>query len=270
LESLLSDAQLDAVIVATPDKLHAQQTIAAASAGKHVLVEKPMATDVGSAKAMVEACEKTGVVLAVAHHMRWHAGLQKLANAVQAGHLGTLRHMRVLWTAPTKDPNNWRALPEVGKWWSLGAVGPHCIDLIRWFMVPSCGEIESIRGTISNKVWNGPHDETAILSVCFASGATAEICCSVVFKAPSRLEIYGSDGYALCDEALGRHGAGSIRTHESVLEYTVANPYVGEVADFVGAIRENRPPGVDGREGLRNVELLVAATTPAPDSKSPL
>jgi 1,5-anhydro-D-fructose reductase (1,5-anhydro-D-mannitol-forming) len=261
LDLLLSDPGIDAVIIATPDKLHAEQAITAARAGKHVLVEKPMATDVESGRAMVRACEEAGVVLAVAYHMRWHNGLRKIAKAAQAGHMGTIRHMRVLWTAQSSDPSDWRASPEVGRWWALAAVGTHCLDLIRWLMVPSCGEIESLESTISKKVWRGPHDETAIVSVRFESGATAEFCNSVVFQAPSRLEIYGSGGYAICDEALGRHGTGRIRTHEGDVEYDVANPYLGEIRDFVAAIQENRPPEVDGKEGLRNVELLVEATS---------
>ena len=61
------------------------------------------------------------------------------------------------------------------------------------------------------------------------------------------------------EETLGPHGAGTITTHEGPLEFQVGNPYVGELEDFVGAIRENRPPEVDGEEGMRNVELMVHA-----------
>jgi predicted dehydrogenase len=261
IDSLLADPQLDAVIIATPDKLHAEQTIAAAKAGKHVLVEKPMATDVESAKAMVKACADAGVLLAVGYHLRWHSGHRKIANAVQAGEFGALRHMRVQWTWQANDSLDWRASPEVGRWWSLAAVGTHCLDLIRWIMMPTCGEIESLKSTISKKVWKGPHDETAVVSMRFNSGATADFCSSVLFDAPSRFEIYGSNGYAICEATLGRHGNGSVRTHRGDLEYKVANPFAGEIRDFAAAIRERRSPEVDGIEGLHNVQWLVAATS---------
>ena len=91
LDTLLADPELDAVIIATPDKLHAEQTLAAAEAGKHVLVEKPMATDVESARAMVRACRDAGVVLAVAYHMRWHRGHRLLHARVGAGEVGAIR-----------------------------------------------------------------------------------------------------------------------------------------------------------------------------------
>ena len=261
LDKLLSDPQLDAVIIATPDKLHAEMAMAAAQAGKCVLVEKPMATDVESAEAMAKACDDAKVQLAVAYHLRWHAGHRKISEKIRSGELGALRHMRAHWTLKAPNTSNWRAWPELGKWWSLAAVGTHCIDLIRWIMLPSCGEIEFLKCTISKQVWKGVHDETAVVSLRFESGATAEFCSSVLFESPSRLEIYGNRGYAICEGTLDRRGSGSVRTHKGNLEYRIENPFAGEIRDFIASIRDKRPPEVDGREGLRNVQILEAATT---------
>jgi 1,5-anhydro-D-fructose reductase (1,5-anhydro-D-mannitol-forming) len=259
LDSLLADDELHAVLIASPDKLHVSQCVAAARAGKHVLTEKPMATDVADAQTMVEACDKAGVTLAVAYHMRWHAGHRKLAAAVHAGELGTLRHMRVQWSFLARDDGNWRASADVGRWWGLAGVGTHCLDQVRWLMVPSCGEIVAQENLISRDVWKGPHDETALVSLRFESGATAEICSSVLFDAPKRMEVYASDTYAICDDTMGPHGAGTIRIGRKPLDYQTANPYVGEIVDFVAAATEGRAPEVDGREGVRNVATLVAA-----------
>ena len=259
LDSLLADEDLDAVLIATPDKLHASQTIAAARAGKHVLTEKPMATDLAQAQAMVEACDRAGVTLAIAYHMRWHAGHRKLAEAVHAGRLGTLRHMRVQWTFLAQNDQNWRATSELGRWWGLAGVGTHCLDQVRWFMQPSCGEIVVQENLISREVWKGPHDETALVSLGFESGATAEICSSVLFNAPKRMEIHASDTYAVCDDTLGAHGAGAISIGGEPMDYEVIDPYAGEIADFAAAAREGRSPEVDGREGHRNVAILLAA-----------
>jgi len=130
-------------IFRTPNKLHADQTIACAVAGKHAFVEKPMATDTASAKAMVEACRSAGVHLAVAYHLRWHDGHRRLVDAIRSGKLGNLRHMRAQWTWKAANANNWRESREVSRWWSLASVGNHCLDMIRWIMVPTCGEIVS-------------------------------------------------------------------------------------------------------------------------------
>ena len=264
LDALLADPELDAVILATPDRLHAPQAIAAARAGKHVFTEKPMATEAADARAMVAACESAGVRLGVAYHLRWHAGHRAVARMAREGRFGELRHMRLHWSRRQADDSNWRARPEVGRWWSLAGVGTHCVDQLLWIMGPTCGDIVRVRSVISNAVWGSPHDETAVLAIGFANGATAEICTSVLFDAPRRMELYGSEGRATCEDTLGPKGDGPIVTHEGPLDYTPVNPYVEEIADFVAAIRAGRDPEVPGDVGARNVEILLAAIGEGP------
>lgn len=257
LDELLADDELDGVIVATPDGLHAGQGVAAARAGKHVFVEKPMATSVEEGERMVRACEEADVRLGVAYHLRWHAGHRRVAEAVAAGELGELRHVRALWAWPASDDSNWRAHDEVGRWWSLAGVGTHCLDLIRWLAVSEWGEVEEVRSVATRHVWRGPHDETAVAALRFESGGTAELCSSVLFPARSRLEVYGSEDWAVADGTLGPHGRGRIETRAGELSFDPVDPYRGELEDFAAAVREGREPEVDGEEGLRNVELLV-------------
>ena len=259
LDALLADPELDAVLIATPDRLHAAQAITAARAGKHVFTEKPMATEKNEAWAMVRACAEQDVRLGVGYHMRWHAGHRALAAAAHAGRFGELRHMRVQWARRQDSDSNWRAHPQVGRWWSLAGVGTHCLDQVRWFMAPSCGEITQVSSVISNAVWGSPHDETAVLALKFDNGATAEICTSVLFDAPRRMEVYGTAGHALCEDTLGPKGDGVIVTGDGAFDFTPVNPYVAEIADFAAAVRERRDPEVAGAEGARNVEILLEA-----------
>ncbi len=259
LSSMLADSELDAVIVATPDRFHAEQACAAAEAGKHVFVEKPMATSVAEAQSIIDACQTGGRVLAIAYHLRWHTGLRTIRDRIQQGEIGSVRHIRVHWTFRAADDSDWRAFAATGRWWSLAANGTHCLDLIRWMLRPEAGEVVAIQAVTGGSVWETPHDETAMVSARFESGATAEFCTSVLFDSASRVEIYGSDGTVICDDTLGRHGAGTILFNGSPLEYEVVNPYEGEIRDFVEAIRDGRAPEVDGHEGMRNVALLIEA-----------
>ena len=259
LDALLADSELDAVLIASADALHAEQCIASAEAGKHVFCEKPMATTTADAERMTAACRDAGVRLGIAYHMRWHRGHRNLAAAAHAGRLGTLRHMRAQWSMRAPDASNWRARSEVGRWWGLAAVGTHCLDQVRWYMMPSCGEVTRLTPVITRNVFEGPHDETALIALEFESGSTAEICTSVLFDAPRRMEVYGSDGYALFDDTLGRYGAGRIVTHEGEHTFEPVDPYTGEVEDFAAAVREDRDPEVNGEEGARNVALLEEA-----------
>ena len=259
LDALLADPALDAVIIASPDARHAEQTIRAAKAGKHVLCEKPMTTTREDARVMVDTCAAEGVKLGVAYHMRWHAGHRALAAKAHGGELGELRHMRLQWTHKSLDDTNWRAHGEVGRWWGLAGVGTHCLDQARWFLCPSCGEVTQVESLISRDVWKGPHDETAVVALKFESGATAEITSSVLFDSPSRMEVYGSNDYAICENTLGLSGGGEIRTGAGPMSFEPKNPYVGEIEDFIDAIRNDREPEVTGEEGLRNVDILLQA-----------
>ena len=259
LDTLLADPDLDAVLIASADGLHAEQCIAAASAGKHVLCEKPMATTAADAERMTAACRAAGVKLGIAYHMRWHRGHRDLAGAAHAGRFGVLRHMRVQWSMRARDDSNWRARSEVGRWWGLAAVGTHCLDQVRWYMLPSCGEITRLTPLVTRNVFRGPHDETALLALELESGATAEICTSVLFDAPKRMEVYGGDGHALFDDTLGPHGGGRILTDQGEHTFEAVDPYTGEVEDFAAAVREDRDPEVNGEEGTRNVALLEEA-----------
>jgi predicted dehydrogenase len=259
LDDFLNDPELHAVIIATPDQLHADQAIKAARAGKHVLTEKPMAHDVKSARAMVETCRATGVRLGVAYHLRWHVGHRAVIERIRKGEIGALRHVRAQWTYRADDARNWRAHEEVGRWWSLAGTGTHLIDLVRWTMLATEGEVVDLRSLVTRSFWRGPHDETAILSLLFASGATAEVVPSVLFDSPSRFEIYGTQGYVLCEGTLGPSGSGEISINKTPLQYSPQDPYLGEITDFVAAVNQNREPEVPGTEGLRNVEILAAS-----------
>jgi predicted dehydrogenase len=260
LDALLQDPELDAVIIATPDKLHAEQTVAAASAGKHVLLEKPLATDADSISRVVESCATAQITLALCYRLRWHAGHRLVVDAVRAGRFGEIRHVRSLWTSKHADATNWRASAEVGRWWSLGANGTHLVDLSRWILQPSQGEMTQIKGVISRENWHGPHDETAAATFKFERGATAQICTSVLFDSPSRLEIYGSKGWVICEDTFSREGAGSIWTNEGEISFPVVNPFVGLIEDFAQAVVQRRRPEVDVIEGARNAEILLKLT----------
>lgn len=260
LNSLLADPELDAVIIATPDKLHADQAIAAANAGKHVLCEKPMTTSAEDADEMIAACKATNVTLAVAYHLRWHAGHRKLHRAVSDGLLGDLRHMRVQWSFLAPDADGWRADTQVGKWWSLAGVGTHCLDQVLWFLEPSCGEVVDLQCVISRDVWGQANDETAVICLKFASGATAEICSSAVFAAPTQFELYGSKGFARGEDSVSTTGKGRMWTHEGEWDFEPNDPYQLEIEDFAAAINTNRAPEVDGLMGRKNTLLLLRAS----------
>lgn len=260
LASFLADPSLEAVIIATPDGLHAQQAIAAARAGKHVLLEKPMATSLEDAVAINETCTEERVKLGIAYHLRWHNGHQRIAEMLHTGKLGQPRYARAMWTWKADDNSNWRAHQDLGRWWGLAGVGTHCVDLLRWMLMPQCGEVTACHGMIDKSQYGGPHDETASVSMQFESGVVADLTTSVVFSAPSRFELYCDDATVVCENTLGPTGGGSISINSAPLDFEFENPYVGEIQNFIDAIDGKARIVVPGSEGARNVELLLQAS----------
>ncbi len=261
LADCLADPDLDAVIIATPDALHAEQAVAAARAGKHVFCEKPLATSSAAARAVVDVCMMHGVCLGVGYHHRFHAGHRAVAQALGAGAIGRLHHMRVQWSYRAKNASNWRAKRELAAFWALAGVGTHALDLVRWWMMPTCGEVSQVRSMISRAAWGGPNDETALLLLRFESGATAEIMASVLFDSPRRVDLYGSEGSVHCEGTLGPYGEGTIHVAGEEVRWELAGPYEGELRDFTEAIRGFHPPEVSGDEAVRNIEILEHAVS---------
>ncbi len=259
LAAFLADPALEAVIIATPDALHAPQAIACARAGKHVLLEKPMATTLEDALEINAVCASERVRLAIAYHLRWHAGHQKVAQLLHSGALGDPHYARALWTWKSTDNSNWRAHDELGRWWGLAGVGTHCIDLLRWMLLPTNGEVTKVASVIDKSTFGGPHDETASLSLQFGDSVIADVTTSVKFNALSRFELYCSEAVVICDGTLTTSGGGSISINNEPLEFELLNPYVGEIQNFIDAIDGKARVAVSGAEGAKNIEILLQA-----------
>lgn len=260
LGTFLADPQLDAVIIASPDKLHAAQAVAAARAGKHVFVEKPLATSSRDARRIVSACKKAGVKLAVGYHLRYHVGHRKVALLVAdplTSPIGSIRHINVSWTMQAKTAD-WRADGKLGQWWSLAALGTHSLDLVSWLL--GADKVKSSSCVVSSPVFGSAHDETSLVSLVFESGVTAQILSSVILRAPRVVEIFGSKGVIRCVETLGPRGTGSITVNGDELKFDPQDPYFGELQDFVVSVSHGEEPGVNGDAGAANVALLERLT----------
>lgn len=229
LESFLADSAVDAVIIASPDKLHHQHALAAAAAGKHVFLEKPMATSLSEAREIRDACQKADVQLMLGYHLRFHSGHQKLAALLATGAIGEIQHMRASWTM-VAPPGDWRAT-ALGRWWSLGAVGTHCIDLARYLLGKSCGKIESLtsRQILAQTLEKsqGGSDESAFTKLRFASGATADKVSQLGFVWVLRGKIQGGT--------------------------------IDGDASFVDCVKTGGVPLCGGSDGVDNVDLLEQA-----------
>ena len=185
VDELLRDPGVDAVYIASPNFLHARQTIKAAEAGKHVLVEKPMAVRVEEAVEMVRTCRGRGVRLGVGFHLRHHAGHKKARRFIQERVLGVVSMAQAQWCLGTRglvEPpartgrSEWWVKPDlVGGAYILLGTGTHAIDLLHFLTGQPIVEVAAVT---DGQTAERPLEQTAAVSLRLADGAIGTICCS--------------------------------------------------------------------------------------------
>jgi predicted dehydrogenase len=193
-EDALASPEIDAVVLATPHSQHAEQVIAAAVAGKHVHVQKPLTLDRPSAEAAVTAAKRSGVLLAVGFNRRFHPSIIETRKRIADGRIGEVMSIVARHTTSTAQfipGDNWRAQPDEAPGGAITAVGVHSID----HMIEFAGRVRDVLCTTGRYV-PGPSDDTTSAVLRFESGATGLLFCSVATATDFSLTLYGSKGLA--------------------------------------------------------------------------
>ena len=150
-EQILADPEIDAVVLATPHSLHESQIVAAAAAGKHIHVEKPITLDRATADRAVAAARKAGVVLAVGYCRRFHPSVVEVRRRLAQARLGRVVSMVAQHTTSTAQfisPDNWRAAPEEAPGGAMTAVGVHALD----HMIEFAGRVRDVWPALLRRV----------------------------------------------------------------------------------------------------------------------
>jgi UDP-N-acetyl-2-amino-2-deoxyglucuronate dehydrogenase len=275
-EDLLTHAGVDVVCICTPSGEHAGQAIAAARAGKHVLVEKPMALSLADADAMIAACEQADVTLGVVLQRRAEPLFRRIYDAIRAKDLGELTLGVV--TIPYHRPQTYYDQAAWRGTWSLdgGGVlmnqGIHLVDLLIWYMGDPV-QVLAYAGTLQRSI---EVEDTLAAILHFADGAVATITATTTVAPgfPHRLEVYGTNGGIQVEgESAARWElVESVQANVEPLETGASTApgaggdpkgiaptgHIAILRDFIRALRENRAPLVDGMEGRRSLATVLA------------
>lgn len=254
---MLDDPDLHAVIIATPDNLHAEQIIASAIAGKAILVEKPVSSSIESGEAILATLSKHPAYLTVGYHLRWHPGFRYIAKKSHNNELGEIHHIQLRWGVNFIGRAKWRLDPKYGRWCCLSALGAHLIDLVRWVLVPACGAVIKQTSKIQYLA-DTTVDEAASISMQFESGTTADIVCSSVTDEPLSLKIQASKANVNGDNLVGSTDQRKLTINNEGFTFNETNPYVEQLNAFVYSVLNNTLPEVSLEEGLKSVAQLVA------------
>ena len=290
LAALLRGARPDAVVICTPHPLHAEATVAAAEAGAHVLVEKPMAASLEDCDRMIEATKKAGVLLGVVSQRRFYEPVRRMKAAIDAGKIGK-PILGVFQMYSWRDKAYYQSDAWRGTWAGEGGgvlvnQSPHQLDILQWLMGP-IEEISGYWGTLNHP--SIEVDDTAVAVVRFRSGALGSIIASVSQKPGiyTKVHIHGSNGASVGVET--DHGATfvagvssgvpdwplndlwTIPGEEDLLATFEAEDraltgdrdvmqyyHALQIDDFLKAILEGRQPSVTGEDGRVVVEMAQA------------
>jgi predicted dehydrogenase len=255
-EALLADPEIDVIYNSLPNHLHAEWTIKALRAGKHVLCEKPFALTLAEVDAMSQAARETGKVLAEAFMYRHHAQTLKVKEIVESGMLGKLQLIRGAFTFTLTRAGDIRSKKETGggSIWDVGCypisyartiVGADPLEVFGWQLTGESGTDESFIGQM--KFADGIHAQ-------FDSG----------FKSPDRsmIEIVGTESSLTIPNPFKPGKSSEIYLSHNGRQKTIKiksnELYLGEVEDMCDAITQNKAPRISHADSRRNVAVILA------------
>lgn len=271
---------LDAITLCSPSGLHAQQAMQIAHAGKHVITEKPMATRWSDGIKMVNACDKANVKLFVVKQVRYQPALQLLKNAIKKQRFGRiyLVNLNVFWTRPQNyyDQSKWR-----GTWEFDGGAfmnqASHYVDLLHWLI----GPVQNVQAMMSTLAMNIEAEDTGVLNIRWRSGTLGSMNVTMLTY-PKNLEasltVLGEKGSV----KIGGLSANEIKHWEfdqpdeqdEIAQQLKEPPQLKSnfghkcyYENVAKTLRGESQADTDGRDGLRSLEILIAAYISARDNK---
>ena len=265
-EALLADPEIDVIYNSLPNHLHAEWTIKALHAGKHVLCEKPFALTLGEVDAMSQAARETGKVLAEAFMYRHHAQTLKVKEIVDSGVLGKIQLIKGAFTFTLTREGNYRWMEELGGG-SIWDVGCYPISYAR--MITGAEPVEVFGWQVTGQ---GGSDESFIGQMRFKDGIHMQFDCGFTSPSRSYMEIVGTDAALNIPIPFkpGRKNEIQLTRNENIQTIKIKGDelYLGEVEDMCDAILNNQPPRISLTDSYGNIGVILALLQSAKSGKS--
>lgn len=255
---------VEAVILATPHSLHAEQIERAVAAGKHVFCEKPLAHTRKAAEAAVSACRSKNLVLGMGHERRWEPPVAQMLEAARSGKLGRILQVEANFSHDkflSLSADNWRLNAAEAPVAGMTATGIHLTDLATALFGPA----RDVRVSCENLGSGFPQGDTMSAHIRFKSGGTAYVSATLVTPFVSRFAVFGTEGWIdIRDKAHVESPAGWVVTSAdtgspiSVTEVPPAEPVRDNLVAFARAVRGAAPYPITGDELINNIAILEA------------
>lgn len=270
LEEALLRADVDAVVLTTPNTLHEEQVKMAAAAGKHVFCEKPLGLNGASARRSVEACQAAGVQLGIGHERRFEPAMQELRAMLDRGDLGTIMHAEAAFShdklinVPAGD---WRTSKAVAPAAGMTGMGIHLSDLLISFF----GRVETVQAMVGHRSLGWETGDVVTAQLGFRDGPTASF--SAILHTPHfiRMHVFGNRAWVqILNDSHPDTPGGKVRIitaqsgqdpQERVIDWSDA--VVANLEAFMRACRGEAPYPFTPEQMIHNIEVLEAIATSA-------
>lgn len=294
-ETMIKEADIDAVDICTIHDQHSSNVLAAAEAGKHILIEKPMGIDIQECREMLAATEKAGITFMVAQCLRFQPHNRVVHQMIRDGEFGEIWAVRsdnFYATAPPRSVAKKESSPLSGSWWMDGkragggaliAQSTHHLDLFRYYI----GDVKRVtaKSWTDHPVWTNGAEESIAATLEFENGAVGHIFSSWTTRAPwnhcywmmgefgSAVSRYmpGSIGpeqymgpvdvslpkYDSTDEKDRWKGPGFVHLDTSGADLPTDQPVVNEILHFADCVREGKEPISSGKDNLGTMKLVL-------------
>ena len=257
MDEFLAAPGLEAVWIASPTWRHHEQGKAAIEAGKHILLEKPLAIDVGAGWDLVEAAKQAGVMLATGYQGRYVPGHRNMKRLIDEGAIGDVTVARAYYGIHRPGPPpEWRQQRETARWGALSDVGTHHIDLIRMLL----GEISEATG-YDERQQGFETDDAVAAALRLESGAVATLTMSTnVWIQFTRVEVHGTAGVLVAENTnpLGQGKVVLLREGADAEDVTGERPnaWVAQLEEVTRAASGEDVPYATGEDGARALEVM--------------
>jgi predicted dehydrogenase len=261
-DAIAGNNEIDAVYIALPNSMHAEYTIRAAKAGKHVLCEKPMATTVKDSEAMIDACRKANKKLMIAYRCQYEPTNARAIRLIRDGKLGKIEAIESA-NGFNIAPNEWRCNRKLAGGGPLMDVGIYSLNALRYLTGEEPAEVEARSSVIDHDGRFNEVEENLSWTMKFPSGIVTS--CNTTYGAsmPGFYRVHGAKGMIHAEPAFAYQGlrlTAKIQGEPDIDEpnhQKDPSQFTLEADHFAQCVTENKEPKTNGEEGLRDMKIMV-------------
>jgi predicted dehydrogenase len=260
-DTMKDNPDIDVVYVVLPNSMHAEYTIRAAKAGKHVLCEKPMADSVEECQAMIDACAAANRKLMIAYRMHYEPMTQKAIALAQSPDIGTIKMITAEAGFNMGNPAQWRCHKPLSGGGSLMDMGIYALNAVRYLSQQEPSDITAVSYSTPNDPRFTDIEETISFELKFDSGLVASVLSTYGFGC-GRFRVYGTHGQLEAEpfqSYSGNHLFINRGRRREEVQYEPVNHFATEMDDFCQCIAADKPSRTAGEEGLKDIKIMMAA-----------